>query len=153
MASADLHPAAGQQHVHGDVIGDALGQLDGGGIGERAGADLGQREADMLGGDDDVGRERQLEAATDGHAVERGDHRLVELEQFLQAAEATDAVIDIGSFAGFRLALFRSQPAEKNFSPPPVTMATRSSGSSRKLLKASPMALLVGTSRALAFGR
>src|SRR5207302_7462682 len=50
-------------------------------------------------------------------------------------------------------AALRSQPAEKNLSPPPVTIATRRAGSSRKRAKASPIARLVAASIAFAFGR
>ena len=122
-----LHPAAGEQQVHGDMVGDAPRQLDRGGVRQRAGVDLGQAEADMLGRQDQVAGQRQLEAAADRHAVEGGDHRLVEVGQLLQPAEAADAIVGIGPLAASAAAL-RSQPALKNFSPPPVTMATRSPG-------------------------
>ncbi len=91
--------AAGEQHFDGDMIGNAARQLDGGGIGEGAGIDFGQREGGVFGGDDDVGRDHDLEAAAEGEAVDRGDHRLVEAGQFLQAAEAADAIVGIGRFA------------------------------------------------------
>ena len=59
----------------------------------------GKREGRVLGGDDDVGRDHDLEAAAKGEAIDRGDHRLVEAGQFLQAAEAADAIVGIGRFA------------------------------------------------------
>ena len=43
--------------------------------------------------------DHDLEAAAEGEAVDRGDHRLVEAGQFLQAAEAADAIVGIGRFA------------------------------------------------------
>ena len=53
----------------------------------------------MLGGDDDVAGDHDLEAAAEGEAVHRADDRLVEARQFLQAAEAADAIVDIRRFA------------------------------------------------------
>ena len=91
----------------------------------------------MVGGVDQVAGQRQLEAAADRHAVDGGDHRLVEVGQLLQPAEAADAVVAVDRSPP--AAAFRSQPAQKNLSPPPVTMATRSPGSSRKAAKRSPI--------------
>ena len=48
---------------------------------------------------------------------------------------------------------FKSQPAEKIRSPPPVRIATLSSGSSRRRAKASPSRRLVAWSMAFTFGR
>src|SRR5262245_11657605 len=50
-------------------------------------------------------------------------------------------------------AALRSQPAQKNLSPSVRTMATRSSGSSRKAAKTSPISWLVVRSMAFAGGR
>ena len=84
------------------MIGDALRQLDRRGVGQRAGADLGQREARMVGGVDQVAGQRQFEAAADRHAVDAGDHRLVQVAQFLQAGEAADAVVAVDRVAAGR---------------------------------------------------
>ncbi len=46
----------------------------------QADARLGQAEARVLGGDDDVARQRDLEAAAEREAVDRGDHRLEQVE-------------------------------------------------------------------------
>ena len=77
------------------MIGNAPRQLDRRRVGQRAGRDLGQREAGMLGREDQVAGQRQLEAAADRHAVDGGDHRLVEVGQLLQPAEAADAVVAV----------------------------------------------------------
>ena len=53
----------------------------------------------MIGGEDDVAGERELEAAAAGDAVDGGDHRLVEVRQLLQAAEAADAVVAVDRVA------------------------------------------------------
>src|SRR5690606_11964672 len=92
MRLLNVQPAAGEQHVHGDVVGNALRQLDRGGIGHRAGADFRQGEGRVLGGEDEVGRQRDLEAAAAADAVDGGDDRLVEVAQLLHAAETADAI-------------------------------------------------------------
>ncbi len=97
-----LQPAAGEQQLHGDVIRDPAGQLDGRGIGELARLDLGQGKARVRGRDDQVGREGELEAAADRHAAHRGDHGLAQARQLLQAAEAADPEIGIRGLAGGR---------------------------------------------------
>src|SRR3546814_10776801 len=76
--------------------------LHGGRIGEGAGADLRQREAGMLCGEDEVRGQRQLEAAAHRHAADRSDHRLVEVAQLLQAAEAADTVVAVDGVAASR---------------------------------------------------
>ena len=91
--------AAGEEHVHGDMIGNAARQLDRGGIRHGARIDFGQREGCMFGGDDDVAGDHDLEAAAEGEAIHGADHRLVEARQFLQAAEAADAIVGIRRFA------------------------------------------------------
>src|SRR5699024_1899610 len=87
------------EQVHGDVVGDALGQLDGGSIGDGAGVDFRQCEARAIGGDDEIGRQGQFEAAAHSHAVDCGDHRLVQVTQLLQAGEAADAVVAVHGVA------------------------------------------------------
>ncbi|EAU48416.1 hypothetical protein R2601_02548 [Salipiger bermudensis HTCC2601] len=99
MRLLGVEPAPGKKQLHRDVVGDALGQLDRRGIGHGAGLDLRQGKAGMIGGEDDVGAERQLEPAAAGDAVDGGDHRLVQAAQFLQPAEAADAVIGIRRLA------------------------------------------------------
>src|SRR4051794_35463661 len=79
------------------MVRDTARQLGGGRGPQGAGGDLGQREADMLGRQDQVAGERQLEAAADRHAVQRRDHRLVEVGELLQPAEPADAVVAVGA--------------------------------------------------------
>ncbi len=81
------------------MVGNAPRQLDGRGIGELARLDLRERKARLPGRDDQVGRQRQLEAAADRHAIDRRDHGLVQPRQLLQAAEAADPEIGIGGLA------------------------------------------------------
>ena len=86
------------------MIRDALGQLDRGGIGHRAGADFGQRETGVVRRQDDVAGQGKLQPAAATNSVDGADHRLVEAGQFLQTAEAADAVIAIDLVAaGSRL--------------------------------------------------
>ena len=58
--------------------------------------------ATVLGRDDDVGTECDLEAAAAADAVDCRDHRLVEILQFLHAAEAADAVVTVDFLAAGR---------------------------------------------------
>ena len=53
----------------------------------------------MIGGNDDIGRDHDLEATAEGDAVHRRDHRLVKAGQFLQAAKAAHTIIGIGRLA------------------------------------------------------
>lgn len=53
----------------------------------------------MFGCEDDVGRKRDLQAATATDAVDGRDDRLVEVAQLLHAAETADAVISIDRVA------------------------------------------------------
>lgn len=53
----------------------------------------------MLGGEDQVGRQRDLKTAAATDAVDRTNDRLVEVAQFLQSAEAADAVISVDRIA------------------------------------------------------
>src|SRR3546814_1982629 len=56
----------------------------------------------MLCGEDEVRGQRQLEAAAHRHAADRSDHRLVEVAQLLQAAEAADTVVAVDGVAASR---------------------------------------------------
>ena len=94
-----VHPAPGEQHLHRHVIGHALRQLDARRVGERPRPDFRQRESGVLRGVDEVAGQRQLEAAADRHAVDGSDHRLVHVEEFLQSAEAADAVVAVDRIA------------------------------------------------------
>ena len=47
----------------------------------------------FLGREDHVAGQRQLEAAADTHALDSGDHRLVEIAKLLQPGKAADAII------------------------------------------------------------
>ena len=102
MGLGHLHPAAGQQEIHGDVIGDAPRQPQRRGIGQGAGLDLRQSEAGMLDRQDHIGGKRPFEAAAHGHAVDRGDDGLVQIGQLLDAAEAARTVILVRRLAGRR---------------------------------------------------
>ena len=81
------------------MIGDAARQLDGGGVGNGARIDFGQREGGMLRRDDEIARDHDFEAAAEGQTVDRGDHRLVETGEFLEAAESAHAIIAVGRLA------------------------------------------------------
>ena len=78
------------------------GSLMRGGVGQGAGLDLRQRETDMLDGQDDVGGKRPFEAAADGHAVDRGDDRLVEIGQLLRCRRSRRPVVLVRRLAGGR---------------------------------------------------
>ena len=93
------HPASGQQQLHRHVVRHPLGQLDRRGVGERAGVDLREAEPRRGRGVDQVAGQGELEAAADGHAVHGGDHRLVQVGQLLEAAEAADAVVAVDRVA------------------------------------------------------
>ena len=85
--------AAGQHHAHRPLERDhAAEALHAAGAGGQADARLGQGELGLVGGDDDVAGQRDLEAAAHGDAVHRGDHRLVEVEAVGEAAEALGRV-------------------------------------------------------------
>ena len=58
------------------------------GRGHEPDARLGQAQRGVLGGDDDVARERDLEPAAEREAVHRGDDRLHQIEARGEAAEA-----------------------------------------------------------------
>ena len=85
--------AAGQQEPHRDLERQLARQpVDAAGAGEQADARLGQPEAGVVGGDDDVARERHLQSAADGDAVDRRDHRLRALEVARDAPERRPGV-------------------------------------------------------------
>ena len=63
------------------------------GIRDDADIDLGEGELGLVGRDDHVAGKRQLEAAAEGDAVHRGDHRLFQIEHLGQAGETADTVI------------------------------------------------------------
>jgi len=72
-----------------DLEGDVAGQpVHAARRSHQADARLGQAERGVIGGDDDVARERDLEAATEREAVHRGDDRLPEIEARGDTAEA-----------------------------------------------------------------
>ncbi len=61
------------------MIGDAFRQLERGGVRHRAGLDFGQGKAGVLGAENQIGGQSDLETAPYRHAVDRGDHRFVEI--------------------------------------------------------------------------
>ncbi len=61
--------------------------------------DLGQRELGVVGCDDEVGRERELEAATHRQAVDGGDDGLADVEELGEAREAAGAVLGVNGLA------------------------------------------------------
>src|SRR5260221_11797512 len=87
LARADA--TAGQDHAHGLLQRDLPRQAVQP-AGQRGKADtrLGQGEDGILGGDDEVAGERDLEAAAHGDALHRGDHRLHQIEPAGEAGEA-----------------------------------------------------------------
>ena len=93
------HPASGQEQLHRDVVGHPLGQLDRRRVREGARVDLRQPELGGLRGVDQVARQGQLEAAAHRQAVHGRDHRLVEVGQLLEPAEAADAVVAVDRVA------------------------------------------------------
>ncbi len=79
----------GQDHAHGALEADLARQpLQAAGQRGEADARLRQREGRILGSDDEVAGERDLEAAAHGDAVDGGDDRLVAVEAHGQAGKA-----------------------------------------------------------------
>ena len=79
----------GQHHAHRLLERDGARQpLHAARTRREADARLGQREPGLVGGDDEVAGERDLEAAAHGDAVDGGDHGLVEVVAVGEAAEA-----------------------------------------------------------------
>ena len=78
---------AGQDHLRGERGTDHRGQpLRAAAAGQAADADLGQGEARAGRRDPQVAGERKLEPATEGQAVDGGNHRLAELVERLDDA-------------------------------------------------------------------
>ena len=123
--------AAGQHHAHRLLERDHARQaLHAAGAGGQADLGLGQGEGRLVGGDDDVAGERDLEAAAHGDAVDRGDHRLVEVVAVGRARRSpwrgwTGRLPVLACNSAW---YFRSLPAQNALSPAPVMMATQSSG-------------------------
>ena len=79
---------AGQDHAHGPLQPDLARQpVQATGQRRQADARLGQREGRVLGGNDEVAGQRDLEAAAHGDAVDGGDDRLVAVEARGQPGE------------------------------------------------------------------
>ncbi len=89
----------------------------------------------MLGGDDEVGRQRQLESAARGDPVDRGDNRFRAPVQFGQAREPSTAVIGVDRLAGGR-GLQIPAGAEEAVAGP-VTIPARKLASASRLANAS----------------
>ena len=86
-ASAASIMRAGQHHVHRLGLADRARQaLRAAGAGDDAELDLGLAELRGVGGDDDVAHHRQLAAAAEREAGDRGDHRLAHLADRLPVA-------------------------------------------------------------------
>jgi hypothetical protein len=80
---------AGEDHAHRDLERDVPGKpMHPARGGHEPDARLGQPEGRMLGGHDDVARERDLEAAAEREAVDGRDDGLPEVEAGRDAAEA-----------------------------------------------------------------
>ena len=89
LALGRRHPPPGQDHAERLLLPDHARQaVHAAGPGDQPDARFGQGEDGVLGGDDEVAGERDLEAATHGNAIHRGDHRLVEVMALGQAGEA-----------------------------------------------------------------
>ena len=98
-ASSAPHAPAGHQHLQGDGARQPARQADRAAVGKEADEGLRQAQLRGLGDDHQVAGQRQLEAAAEGEAVDRGDHRLVEVEEARQAGEAAGAEVVVGAFA------------------------------------------------------
>ena len=81
------------------MIGDALRQLDRGGVGQRAGGYFRQGKGRMLRCVYQVSRQHQFETATDRHAADRGDNGFVQPAQLLQAGKTADTVVTVDRVA------------------------------------------------------
>ncbi len=102
------------------------------GAGQHAERDLGQ--ADLAGvlraRCADVGGQRDLEPAADGVAVQRGDHELRRLFEPVQRLVGVQAEVVLEVGVGV-LEHPDVAPAQKNFSPAPVSTMTWTAGSMR----------------------
>jgi hypothetical protein len=73
---------AGQDHRERDPVGQlADGAVHDPRLADDPGLDLGHAEFRRVGGDDHVGAHHQLEAAAEAVALDRGDERLLQLDQ------------------------------------------------------------------------
>ena len=95
VALPRVEPAPGQQHFHRDVIGNSFGQLDGRCVGDRARTNFRQSKSGVLCSNYDVGAQGNLEPAAATNAIDRADHRLVEIIEFLNAAESADPIVAV----------------------------------------------------------
>ena len=75
-------------------------ELHGGGIGHSTRANFWQRKGGVIGGDENVAGDRQLQAATAADAVDGADDRLVEIAELLDTAETADTVVAVDRIAG-----------------------------------------------------
>jgi hypothetical protein len=83
------HAPAQEQHLQCDIVGNAPRQaLNGAGIGDDAERHFRQGEFHVLGRNDEVGGQGDLEAAADGEAVQGGDDRLVEVPHLGEPGKA-----------------------------------------------------------------
>ena len=113
----------GQDHLRGERGTDDGGKpLRTAATGQAADADLGQGEARAGSGNPQVAGESELEPATEGQAVDGGNHRLAELVQRLDDARP----LRIGRRRGGR------SPPAQNALPAPVSTTTRTDGSASK---------------------
>ncbi len=103
-----------------------------------------QPELRMIGSDDEVGGQEYFKTRTDGIAVDGADDGLFQTRQFRKAIDAALTIVGDIAVSACRGCFIEIPPGGKNFSPPPVKIATRRSGSSRKAAKASPSFRLVG---------
>ena len=88
---------ARQEQVHGKEPGEPARQpLSAARVRDDAEAQLGQEQLGMVGRDDQVAGEHQLEAAAGGQPVDGRDHRFVEVEHLGQAGEAARAEVGRG---------------------------------------------------------
>ena len=94
-----VKPAPCQQQVHRDMVGNALGQLDRGRVGYGARADFRQCEGGVFRAQDQVGGQCQLQSAATADAVDRADHRLVEVRELLQAAKTAHSIVAVDGIA------------------------------------------------------
>ena len=97
MRLFSVEPAARQQKVHRYMVGDALWQLDAGGIGNRSRPDLWQGKGGVGRAQDQVRRQGELQPPTAADALHRSDDRLVEVRQLLQAREAPNTIVPVDS--------------------------------------------------------
>ena len=77
MSLERVEGGTGEQHLERDAAGEETGEpLGAARAGQQAELDLGHTEARAIGGDPEIARERELEPAAEGGAVDGGDRRL-----------------------------------------------------------------------------